>query len=96
MAQLEREIKQIQERLREQEAQRGCSLEEIATDMTRRQNDYNSAKLAIREMNQFVAVRYFVLSGRSQIVSGGGPPSVFVLFFLTIKYLTLSTSLSWL
>ncbi|KAF9990791.1 Structural maintenance of chromosomes protein 6 [Mortierella antarctica] len=54
VTQLEREIKQIQERLREQEAQRGCSLEEIAMDMTRRQNDYNYAKAAIKEMNNFV------------------------------------------
>ncbi|KAF9968831.1 Structural maintenance of chromosomes protein 6 [Mortierella alpina] len=54
LAQLQREIKQIQERLREQEAQRGCSLEEIAIDMTRRQDDYNSAKLAIREMHNFI------------------------------------------
>ncbi|KAG0211312.1 Structural maintenance of chromosomes protein 6 [Mortierella sp. GBA30] len=53
--QLEREIKQIQERLREQEAQRGCTLEEIAIDMTRRQNEYKSAKLAISEMEKFVS-----------------------------------------
>ncbi|CAO3572775.1 unnamed protein product [Mortierella alpina] len=54
LAHLQREIKQIQERLREQEAQRGCTLEEIAIDMTRRQNDYNSAKMAIREMHNFI------------------------------------------
>ena len=61
VAQLEREIKQIQERLREQEAQRGCSLEEIAIDMTRRQNDFNAAKDSIKIMNTFIAVRWVVL-----------------------------------
>ncbi|KAG0312255.1 Structural maintenance of chromosomes protein 6 [Dissophora globulifera] len=54
-AQLEREIKQTQERLREQEAQRGCTLEEIAMDMTRKQDEYKSAKLAIHQLNQFVS-----------------------------------------
>ncbi|KAF9196644.1 Structural maintenance of chromosomes protein 6 [Haplosporangium sp. Z 11] len=53
-AQLEREIKQILERLREQEAQRGCTLEEIATDMTRKQDEYKAAKAAIFQLNQLV------------------------------------------
>ncbi|KAI1318533.1 Structural maintenance of chromosomes protein 6 [Mortierella claussenii] len=52
--QLEREIKQIQERLREQEAQRGCSLEEIAVDMKRKQEEYKAAKLAIHQLGQLV------------------------------------------
>ncbi|KAF8940184.1 P-loop containing nucleoside triphosphate hydrolase protein [Dissophora ornata] len=55
VTQLEREIKQTQERLREQEAQRGCSLEEIAMDMTRKQDEYKAAKLAIYQLKQFVS-----------------------------------------
>ncbi|KAF9173455.1 Structural maintenance of chromosomes protein 6 [Mortierella sp. AD010] len=54
-AQLEREIKQIQERLREQELQRGCSLEEIAMDMKRKQDEYKAARLAIHQLGQFVS-----------------------------------------
>ncbi|KAF9110952.1 Structural maintenance of chromosomes protein 6 [Mortierella sp. AM989] len=54
-AQLEREIKHLQERLREQELQRGCSLEEIAMDMKRKQDEYKAAKLAIHQLGQFVA-----------------------------------------
>ncbi|KAF8986017.1 Structural maintenance of chromosomes protein 6 [Entomortierella lignicola] len=52
---LEREIKHIQERLREQELQRGCSLEEIAMDMKRKQDEYKAAKLAIHQLGQFVS-----------------------------------------
>ncbi|KAF9425484.1 Structural maintenance of chromosomes protein 6 [Entomortierella beljakovae] len=52
--QLEREIKKMQERLREQELQRGCSLEEIALDMTRKQDEYKNAKLAIHQLGLFV------------------------------------------
>ncbi|KAG0365815.1 Structural maintenance of chromosomes protein 6 [Gamsiella multidivaricata] len=54
--QLERQIKHLQECLREQEAQRGCSLEEIAMDMTRKQDEYKAAKLAIHQLDQFVSV----------------------------------------
>ena len=57
VAQLEREIKKIQERLREQEAQRGATLEEIALDMQHRQDLYKSSKLAIHQMEVFNRVR---------------------------------------
>lgn len=57
LTKLEREIKEIQERLREQEAQRGASLEEIALDMQRKQDDYKASKLAIYQLEQFVKVR---------------------------------------
>ncbi|ORZ28501.1 P-loop containing nucleoside triphosphate hydrolase protein [Lobosporangium transversale] len=53
--QLEREIKSLQERLKEQEAQRGCTLEEIAIDMKRKQDEYKSAKLAIHQLAQLVS-----------------------------------------
>ncbi|KAF9362198.1 Structural maintenance of chromosomes protein 6 [Mortierella sp. NVP85] len=54
--QLEREIKQIQDRLREQEARRGCSVEEIERDMRHKLEEYKSAKLAISQLERFVAV----------------------------------------
>ncbi|KAF9962659.1 Structural maintenance of chromosomes protein 6 [Modicella reniformis] len=54
-AQLEREIKHIQERLREQEAQRGCSVEEIEKDMRQKLGEYKSAKHAIQQLQHFVS-----------------------------------------
>ena len=55
--QLERDIKMMQERLREQEAQRGASLEEIAIEANRKQEEYKSAKTAIYQLEEFVKVR---------------------------------------
>ncbi|KAG0046118.1 Structural maintenance of chromosomes protein 6 [Gryganskiella cystojenkinii] len=54
LQQLDRDIKKIQERLKEQEAQRGASLEEIAIDYQRKQDDYNNAKSAIHQLTEFV------------------------------------------
>ncbi|KAF9389172.1 Structural maintenance of chromosomes protein 6 [Podila verticillata] len=52
--QLEREIKQIQNRLREREKERGCSLEEVTSDMNRKQDEYRSAKIAIHQLDELV------------------------------------------
>lgn len=54
--QLEREIKQIQDRLREQEARQGCSVEEIERDMRHKLEEYKSAKVAISQLERFVTV----------------------------------------
>lgn len=56
VTQLEREIKTIQDRLRQQEAERGATLEEIALDMQHKQDLYKSSKLAIHQMQVFVKV----------------------------------------
>ncbi|KAG0233614.1 Structural maintenance of chromosomes protein 6 [Actinomortierella wolfii] len=51
---LEREIKQIQERLKQEAAQRGCTVEEITRDMVRKKDDYKAAKVAIHQLDRFV------------------------------------------
>ncbi|KAG0246017.1 Structural maintenance of chromosomes protein 6 [Mortierella sp. GBA43] len=53
---LERKIKQIQDRLREQEAQRGCTVEELELEMRRKVEEYKTAKAAIHNMNRLIAV----------------------------------------
>ncbi|GJJ74285.1 structural maintenance of chromosomes protein 6 [Entomortierella parvispora] len=64
VAQLERDIKQMQERLREQEEQRGATLEEIALDMQRKQDLYKTSKLAIHQMEVFVKQLKMTLNNR--------------------------------
>ncbi|KAG0215890.1 Structural maintenance of chromosomes protein 6 [Mortierella sp. NVP41] len=52
--QLEREIKQIQERLRIQEKERGCTVEEITVDLRRKQDEYQAARASCTHMEQFI------------------------------------------
>ncbi|CAG8590107.1 10002_t:CDS:10 [Acaulospora morrowiae] len=51
---LDREIKQIQNRLREREKEQGFSLEEIASDVTAKCESYRRAKREIAHMEQFI------------------------------------------
>ncbi|KAF9585666.1 Structural maintenance of chromosomes protein 6 [Lunasporangiospora selenospora] len=55
LAQLEREIKHIQGRIKEQAAQGAASLEEIAMDLARKQDEYKTAKAAIYQLGQLVS-----------------------------------------
>ncbi|KAF9429644.1 Structural maintenance of chromosomes protein 6 [Podila epigama] len=52
--QLEREIKQIQERLREQAKDRGYTFEEVALDMKRKQDEYKAVKAYINQLDILV------------------------------------------
>ncbi|KAF9970519.1 Structural maintenance of chromosomes protein 6 [Actinomortierella ambigua] len=54
VAKLEREIKQIQERLKQEAAQRGCTVEEVTRDMVRKRDEYKDAKVAICQLERFV------------------------------------------
>ncbi|KAF9159572.1 Structural maintenance of chromosomes protein 6 [Actinomortierella ambigua] len=54
VAKLEREIKQIQERLKQEALQRGCTVEEVTRDMVRKKEDYKAAKVAIHQLDRFV------------------------------------------
>ncbi|CAG8783725.1 19050_t:CDS:2, partial [Racocetra persica] len=51
---LDREIKQIQNRLREREKEHGSSLEEIASDMAAKRDAYRHAKTEIGHMEKFI------------------------------------------
>ncbi|RIA90796.1 P-loop containing nucleoside triphosphate hydrolase protein [Glomus cerebriforme] len=51
---IDREIKQIQARLREREKEDGATLEEIASAMARTRNDYHNAKNEIMHMERYI------------------------------------------
>ncbi|KAG0091325.1 Structural maintenance of chromosomes protein 6 [Podila epicladia] len=63
-AQLEREIKQIEVRLREREKERGSSIDEISRDLHRKQEEYKSAKIAIHQLDQLVVYLKKTLNDR--------------------------------
>ncbi|CAG8453598.1 23060_t:CDS:10 [Dentiscutata erythropus] len=63
---LDREIKQIQNRLREREKEQGSSLEEIASDMKAKGDDYRHAKTEIGHMENFTKDLKSALHSRMQ------------------------------
>ncbi|CAG8672880.1 433_t:CDS:10, partial [Cetraspora pellucida] len=63
---LDREIKQIQTRLREREKEHGSSLEEIASDMTVKRDAYRHAKTEIGHMEKFIQDLKLALHSRMQ------------------------------
>ncbi|CAG8737477.1 7981_t:CDS:2, partial [Dentiscutata heterogama] len=63
---LDREIKQIQNRLREREKEHGSSLEEIASDMKAKGDAYRHAKTEIGHMENFIKDLKSALHSRMQ------------------------------
>ncbi|CAG8528894.1 39994_t:CDS:10 [Gigaspora margarita] len=63
---LDREIKQIQNRLREREKEHGTSLEEIASDMKAKGDAYRHAKNEIGHMEKFIQDLKYALHSRMQ------------------------------
>ncbi|KAF9906997.1 Structural maintenance of chromosomes protein 6 [Linnemannia zychae] len=51
---LDGKIKELQAKLKAQEKERGCTLEEIVVDLKRRQDEYKAAKTNVHHMEQFI------------------------------------------